>query len=132
MIVFNKFLLFSILFTSLSFKCNSKEYSPINQILGLWEICSKEFGTRTIKYLTCPEVQFLENNKGYVIGSKNTFIWHTSSDTLFIKYSDLRIDNSIFCDSIYLMAYSQKTNYIELKLSSINNCSTLVLGKSIE
>jgi|688.fasta_scaffold590859_2 hypothetical protein len=92
-------------------------------------MCSKEFGTRTIKYLSCPEVQFNDNNKGYVIKSRNYFEWRISSDTLFINSSDLKKGETIFEDSIYLIAFNQKTEYMELRLKSISDGGILVLGR---
>jgi hypothetical protein len=126
----NYLFLFIVVIAS-SFKSIRNEHQPsIHQLLGLWEMCSKEIGTKKIRYLVCPEVQFNDKAKSYMISSKSYFVWHISSDTLFINITDSKKDEAIFEDSIYLMAFSQKPEHMELKLKSIHNDYTLVLGKS--
>lgn len=120
--------LFLLATTILSISCICCSQTSLKgELVGVWEMCSKESGNKVVKYNLCPKIGFNENLKGNVHQSSEVFGWNVSGDTLFVR--KLVGDAHVFKDSVYLMSFSRKKDYLELRLKNITSEDVMVLGK---
>lgn len=120
-------------------KNNSSDYYNYKKIIiGKWRMCSTEDSTSSTNYNVCPEIIFNDSNFVTLIkpsGEKEMYNWTINSDTLFfsitqkVKSTDsIKVDS--YFDEKYLIAFTKKEKYMELKLIKPNRKYWYVLSNT--